>query len=222
MRPPARHARPTVEPLAANLPRPGAILMLLAPFAAVAVGLYLLRSAWLAILLYHAQIIGHAARCPRDAGVLRRGWSPRWFAGLGLSGLMVAALLPALLDPMLRSGLELGPWLGRHGLAGAGLPLFGCYYGLVHPVLEQHHWDPLRRDPRLGPVAHVAFAAYHLPVLVLFVKPGWAVLCCAVLLGASLVWARARARLGGLLVPVLSHLIADAGMIAAVCLRVAR
>jgi hypothetical protein len=192
--------------------------MVLAPFLAVGIGLYAFRNAWLAILLYHFMIVICAIRVPRKTSTLRDGWSISWLVYLGLPCALSAPLLVVFLGDALRTDIQLSAWLGRYRLSGIGLVLFVPYYGLLHPVLEQHHWDLLRRDPRLKSIVHILFAAYHVPVLALLLKPGWIALCFAVLVAASFSWAAARERLGGLSVPTLSHIIADVAVIGATCL----
>lgn len=198
-----------------RIPAPALIPMLLAPFAAVVVGLYMLHDGWLAIVLYHAQILLHAILFPRDLGALRRGWSARWLAGLGGASVLSALLLFVLLMRMLGPDVRLAERLAEYGLSGGAWLGFVLYYGLLHPLLEQHHWDALRRDPRLGQAGHLFFAAYHVLVLVLFMQPVWVAVCFLVLAGTSWVWARVSDRLGGLCVPAASHGIADTAMMLA-------
>ena len=190
-------------------------LMVAAPFAAVAAGLYGARSAWLTVLLYHAQILLWALLVPRSHGSLRSGWSARWLLYLGLPAAMTAPLVFVLLPAALRADVHLAEWLHRYGLSGVALAAFVPYYGVIHPLLEQYHWDALRRDPRLRTWAHFLFALYHVPVLALLLRPGWVALCFALLVSASFTWARTRRQLGGLCVPALSHVIADLAMICA-------
>jgi len=192
--------------------------MAIAPFASVVLGLYVLHSAWSALLLYHFQIVAWALRLPGDFAALRRGWSPSWLAYLGLPCVLSAPLLYILLGEALRADVRLGEWLGRYGLSGARLIAFACYYGLLHPLFEQLHWDTLRRRARPPAVAHAAFAAYHVLVLALLMKPAWVAVCFTILVATSWVWGRVRARLGGLSVPVCSHVIADAAIIGVTCL----
>ncbi|MBD3236997.1 MAG: hypothetical protein GF330_09855 [Candidatus Eisenbacteria bacterium] len=186
-----------------------------APFVAIGMGLYLLHDAWITILLYHALIILGGICVPRRLAVLRKGFSPAWLLRLGLPAALAGPLLLLLEDPALLPGLELRVWFADHGLSGTSLLLFLPYYGLLHPFIEQFHWDVLRRDRRLGALAHPLFAAYHLLVLVLLLRPVWAAVSFALLLGASWTWAHTRERLGGLATVAVSHLFADAALVSA-------
>jgi hypothetical protein len=191
--------------------------MAMAPFASVVLGLYVLRNAWSALLFYHVQIVIWALCVPREIAALRKGWSASWLMVLGLPCILSAPLLYVLLGEALRTDVQLREWLGRYGLSGAWLVVFACYYGLCHPLFEQFHWDILRRAARPQALAHVAFAAYHVLVLVLLLKPGWVAVSFVILLATSWVWGRVQARLEGLAVPILSHVIADAAIIGATC-----
>ncbi len=57
-----------------------------------------------------------------------------------------------------------------------------AYFGLVHPLLEQAHWTPLREAT---PIAHVAFAGYHMLVLASLLTVPWLAVCFVILTAAS-------------------------------------
>jgi hypothetical protein len=90
------------------------------------------------------------------------------------------------------------------------------YFGLVHPLLEQLHWGPLRERT---PWAHVFFAGYHVLVLGSLLRLPWLVLCALLLAGASMAWKHMAKRTGSLGAPVASHVGADLGVILAAWLR---
>lgn len=197
-------------------------LMVAAPFLAVILGLYVFRNAWLAVLMYHFQIVLFAVLVPRDLSVIRRGWSASWLLYLGIPCVLSGPLLFVLIERVLNPDIQLSLWLSGYGLSGTGLLLFVLYFGLLHPVLEQYHWDALRRDNRLHKLSHGFFASYHVLVLALVMKPAWVAFCFLVLFVASFTWAHVRERLDGLSVPILSHVIADAAFIGAVYLITVR
>jgi hypothetical protein len=165
-----------------------------------------LDNAWLAILAYHAQIL-----------LWRRGRLPRIRMPAQTRD-MLTALPAALAGPLLYGLLplvtrtDLAAWLGDHRLTGTALPAMVPYFGLVHPFLEQVHWGPLRKRTRW---AHPAFAGYHLLVLGSLLSTPWLVVCFAVLTAASLLWQRTGTRAGSLAVPVVSHMLADVGIVLA-------
>ena len=90
------------------------------------------------------------------------------------------------------------------------------YYGIIHPILEQIHWAPLREKT---PLAHLAFAGYHVLVVYSLLTPPWLVLCFGVLAAASFVWQRMTTRTTSLAGPIVSHVLADLGVVVVAWLR---
>jgi hypothetical protein len=182
------------------------VLKMTAPYLAVAVFWCVFRSAWLAILAYHAQILWWSR------GALPLLSKPRWtpltllVAPSALAGPLCWVLLPYV------TRVALSDWLAAYGLAGAGLAGMVLYYGLVHPVLEQSHWAPLRERT---PVAHIAFAGYHVLVLYSLLAVPWVAACFVVLAAASWLWQRMQRASGSLVPPIASHIAADLGMVIA-------
>ena len=93
---------------------------------------------------------------------------------------LAGPLLYFLLPRMTR--VDLSWWLADHRLSGAGFTVMVFYFGLVHPLLEQIHWAPLRESAPLG---HFAFAGYHMLVLYSLMKVPWLAACFVVLAAAS-------------------------------------
>ena len=180
------------------------LLKLLAPYVAVGIFWCVLSNGWLAILAYHAQIL-----------LWRRGSPPavRWRGG----GRGLLLVLPAVLTGPLLHGLlphiasaELSTWLESHQLTRLSLAIMVPYFGIVHPILEQLHWAPLRERT---PASHFMFAGYHVLVLHSLLPLPWLAVCFAVLSGASMAWHETARRSGSLAAPVASHVSADLGVI---------
>lgn len=186
---------------------------MLAPWIAVGLFWLWLRSAWAAILAYHALILLLPGRRLRDVA---RGWNTGLILASVLPCLLAGPLTWLLLPSMVRT--PVGEWLASFGLSGSALYLMAPYYGLVHPVLEQAHWGPLRARPGLALPASAMFAGYHGLVLSTVMEPTWIAVCIVVLFASSLAWTAMQRKTGGLMVPVLSHAAADAGMIVAALL----
>ncbi len=185
-------------------------LRALAPYIAVVTFWLIWPNAWLAILAYHAQILFwnwpflHKMRLPRDRKSLI----------LALPTVLVGPALYVLLP--LITCTELSTWLDTYQLSGPALVFMIPYFGFVHPVLEQIHWHPFREA---SDWYHPVFAGYHILVLSSLITPPWLILCFGVLVGASLVWKRLCHCRRGLTVPVLSHILADLGVIVAAWAR---
>jgi hypothetical protein len=214
-----------------------------AAYGAVAIGLYVLRSGWAAILLYHLVLVAAVLLCgsrgdvllgrgreqgtgaspgasistwlghDRSAGRALRGWRTSWALPLLV---LSAASGPVLLAlwPWIALDAPLPPVLERLGLSGVSFVGFAFYYSVVNPWIEEVYWRACYASVVRRPlVADVLFAGYHVMILVLVVQPYGAAAAAVVLVGASAAWrAIARAR-GGLLIPVVTHMAADASII---------
>lgn len=184
----------------------GRALRLLAPYLAVGVFWCGLSNGWLAILAYHAQILfwmrrdGPPALRPRSRSALL------YALPAVVAGPVAYFLLPYMVhtDP--------GGWLVDHRLGGLSFLVMIPYFGLVHPVLEQIHWAPLRNAT---PLAHPAFAGYHMLVLYSLLSWPWLIVCFVVLTAASFAWHEMTRRSGSLAAPILMHILADLGIILA-------
>jgi hypothetical protein len=184
-------------------------LKLLAPYLAVGLFWCVLGHAWLAILAYHVQILlwsRSSLKCWKKGNSSRYLWTAMPAA---LTGPLLYFLLPHVVQT------DLLDWLSRYHLSGLSLILMIPYFGLIHPILEQAHWAPLRRR---SPVAHVAFAGYHALVLHSLLQVPWLVACVLVLAAASFAWRWMTERSGSLVAATMSHILADLGMIVVACI----
>lgn len=184
-------------------------LRLAAPYAAVLFGWQVARSALVTLAIYSGlMLLMSAFALPR----IVKGWSAREF----ITGALPFALVGVgayLVLPHVPVHMPLRMWLQAFGVRGETVPLILVWFGLVHPLLEQAHWS----GPRLNtPAAHVAFAGYHGFILQTFLPVPWLIAVVAALGAVSWTWASIQRRTGGVLVPALGHLLADAGLAAAV------
>jgi hypothetical protein len=186
------------------------MLKLLAPYIAVVVFWCLWPNAWLAILAYHVQIV--LWRTPRlhEARGFRRPKAVALVLPTVLTGPVLYVLLPFI------TRTDISSWLAAHRLSGVSLLCMIPYFGLVHPVLEQIHWHPLRQETAWF---HPVFGGYHIVVLGSLLTIPWLILCLCVLVAASLAWKRMTRATGSLIVPAVSHSLADLGVIVAAWLR---
>ncbi|HCF95978.1 MAG TPA: hypothetical protein DEW46_13030 [Verrucomicrobia bacterium] len=188
------------------------ILQLLAPYIAVGIFWCGRSNAWLAILVYHVQIVLWGSREGRPAmSAGSRGRQAILLALLcALCGPLVYCLLPWI------TRIDLGQWLESHQLSGSSLLIMIPYFGLVHPLLEQRHWAGLRARTAW---AHPAFAGYHMLVLQSLLPVPWLLVSAVVLLAASILWEVAQRTTGNLAAPILSHILADLGIVLAAWAR---
>ncbi len=186
-------------------------LKMAAPYLAVGVFWCLLHSAWLAILAYHAQILWWSRGSLPKPAIPQRTPVMLLIAPMALAGPLLYVLLPRMIHA------DLSWWLADHRLFGAGFIGMVFYFGLVHPLLEQVHWTPLREST---PLAHFAFAGYHMLVLYSLMKVSWLAACFVVLVAASLLWRRMARESGSLVPSIASHIAADLGIMLAAWLMI--
>jgi membrane protease YdiL (CAAX protease family) len=185
-------------------------LRALAPYIAVVTFWCAWRSAWLAILAYHAQILLW------NWAALRKLRLPkaRKDVFLALPTVLAGPVLFVLLPLVAKT--DLSGWLDTYHLSGPALLLMIPYFGLIHPVLEQIHWGPLRET---AVWSHPVFAGYHMIVLSSLLALPWLIICFGVLVGASFVWRLIYHKTRGLTVVVASHILADLGVVVATWAR---
>jgi len=189
------------------------------PYAAVFLGLFVLRNAWAAILLYHAGVV-IVLRLDGRKGLLRavgHGWSAPAAAAVGIVCATGGLLLALLWSTIAREHVDLAKTLTDLHLSGLSWPAFAGYYVTVHPVLEEVFWRGYCTEAHRSPVAlDIAFAGYHVPVLCIFITVPWVIVGFGALWFASWIWRRSAARYSGLGVAIAGHMAADLSVIAAV------
>lgn len=188
---------------------------MLAPYFAVLPLWCWAHNAWACILVYHALILLWSRW---DLTRLALGWNRQHMWRVALPCLVVGPLVYILLPSMGKQPMS--DWLAAYGLSGMRLVLLVPYFGVVHPMLEQAHWSSLRTNRKVGALAHVAFAGYHVLVLASLMQTTWLVASFGILVLASIAWRRLElVSDGGLAVPVVSHLLVDSGLVLAAVFR---
>lgn len=182
------------------------VLKLLTPYFSVIVFWVFLHNAWLALLGYHLQILFWSKKSPFD-----KPWPNQKFyiaisLAMSVAGLFIYFVLPLI------SKLDLSAWLLQYQLTGWSWLLIIPYFGLIHPFLEQAHWGPLR-DKTL--TAHLFFAGYHAIVLYSLLPIFWLLASFIVLAIASFIWQQIAKHSNSYFAPVLSHILADFGVVIA-------
>ncbi len=191
------------------------------PYIAVVIGLYGLENAWVAMVGYHLgmAVVLWLARGRWDGKSLATGWS--WRVGVLVTPLFISAgVAILLLWPMVKlSGIVLADVLDAYGLGGGAWWLFVGYYCLINPPLEELYWRGLLNSGTGRPIGtDLLFGGYHGLVMGLFVTVPWAVITVVLLCAISWIWRLAGHRFNGLALPWATHVVADVGVMAAVCL----
>jgi len=187
----------------------------LLPYVAVLLGLYVLHSAWTAVLLYHMGMILTLMVRRRDWPRWFRGWSTGWAITLALMGALGGEAFCLLWPVLGLGGLKFE--LARLGLTGPGLVIFLWYFAIAGSWLEEAYWRGLLfRSSRGLVLRDVLFAGYHVLVLRLFLDWPWVLVSAVTLTITAWIWRQVARRCGGMVVPGLSHLTADVGIVLAV------
>lgn len=191
----------------------------LLPYAAVGIGVYAFKSAWIAIGIYYFGIVLFVAACGgrRLLGAVSKGWG--WGTGVLLSSVFfLSGAAVFVLWPFAKlEGIEIGGVLGDFGLAPTTGIVFAVVAVAVNPLLEELFWRGCFEDKvtRVS-VIDIAFAGYHGLALMLVIRV-WAVAgAFIVLCFASWVLRYVTDRCGGLAVPYIAHLAADISIVAGV------
>ena len=191
---------------------------LLMPCIAVLIGLNILRSAWAAILFYHAVIVIYLflTRSDRPRPALFRGWHTSTGIGLILLCACSGLLLVLLWTVIENVHGNLSAALYSFGLHGARWWLFAVYYVSLHPILEEIFWrGALSERNRSINFTDIAFATYHMLVLLHFLKIPWVIVVFVILVLVSWFWRSIAGRYHGLAIPVISHMTAGLGIMTA-------
>lgn len=191
------------------------------PYVAVAFGIYGLHSALAALGIYHAAMLAFIAAGPRSASLPAKRrfhayWAPLLAVFFGLGGVLLFVLWPLL-------GQDAGMVCERLGALGVTKdvwPYFATYFCIANSMLEELFWrGRLGSESRVLTSNDLLFAGYHSLVLVSFASPFWTApvfIACAL---AGWVWRRLRSASGGLALPILTHVVADVGIVVAVHMR---
>ena len=192
------------------------LISALVPYVAVLVGLYILKNAWIAIGLYHFGIVLFLIAGDRNNLLrkIRTGWNPKMAAaGVGMS-VMIFPVVFILWEHMRLENVHLDTALADFGLHVTSWFFFMIYFSTVQPFLEELYWRGyLEFNHKYFSWTDFAFAGYHILVLARFIQPTWLVVAFVVLTVAAYSWRYTASKLEGLIIPLLSHIVADVSII---------
>jgi hypothetical protein len=183
------------------------------PYAAVPAGLFLLHSAWAAMLGYQLGILLFLAARPRllqlEPRVSRATnlWGAVMLAVCLLSGPLAVLLWPGAAR---LSGAGLAAWLSGEGIAPSAWPWFVASMCITTPWLEELYWRAwLGRSVRPALETSAWFAGYHLLVLMPVLRPAWLALAFFSLTSAGWAWQGLLRSRNGFRWAVFCHAAAD-------------
>jgi len=188
--------------------------------AGIALGLYSFHSGWMAILLYHAVLVGAMLLGkPRkvQVGAIFLGYRTAPALGLVLLSCVVGCGLFWLIRSLDPSGSFTLRQLSRAGFTVPALMPFALYASVINPVLEELFWRGNYAVPR-GWISDVSYALLHLPIFCFFGKltPWQLVIPVFGLVMAGLVWRLVARRLDGLASGIIGHGAGDLAFLVAI------
>lgn len=188
------------------------------PYLAVWAGLFLFKSAWLALVCFHVAIA--AALIPLKPSLPFTTFIKPAKVKNVLPGLILCAVsgigLYYLRGP-LRIADDLGSQLTELGLSGNVWFGFIAYFTVVNPLFEEYFWRGILGGETKGlHWSDVIYAGYHLMVVWDKTHPFSMIFMFAVLTFIGWFWRQLYRRDGSLLAPVLGHMAADLSILIAV------
>lgn len=184
----------------------------IAPYAAVFLGLYVLRNAFLSILLYHAGVLTsiYIYRKELDIKDVFSFNSKRLTLIIslicGLSGISILLIWDFIKLP----GMDLTRTMSEIGLTGNTKVLFLIYFSTIHPFVEELFWRfLLKTRAKYISMDDVLFALYHVMVLAMFLKFQYIVICFIALIIVARFWRYLQHNLSENMAVILSHAVAD-------------
>jgi len=205
----------------------------LAPTVLVAIGLHVAHRVtltftlffiWLAIVPLIDHLVIQKQSLSRVVGVWGlTGTIQQALIGLGLGIFFTLAILIGAyyMHDMLFDIEHLRSWLEQWHFTGNQSVLLFVVLVLLNPILEEIYWRaylPSRTGQTPGSfrnllLASLWFTAYHLVVIIPIFNWPFNVLAALSIYAAGLLWGWIRDRSHSLLAPILSHMLADLGIV---------
>lgn len=193
-------------------------LAFILPYFAVWAGLFLFKSAWLALVCFHI-VIAAALILLKPSLPLNVFIRPAKFTHLALSLFLcvVSGLALYLLRDIFQIADNLNLQLAELGLSGNVWFGFITYFTVVNPFFEEYFWRGVLGSSTKGfYFGDLLYAGYHVMVVWNKTHPFSILFMLAVLTSIGWYWRQLYHRDGSLLAPVLGHMAADLSILIAV------
>jgi membrane protease YdiL (CAAX protease family) len=186
---------------------------------AVIAGVFFLRNAFAAVLFYHMVLLVCILKLNGASAFrkLTKGFH-RYIGPVIVIGGIVPGLVIVYAWPLAKTaGIDLPNTLSSLNMGGPMLLLFALYACFVNPILEEAFWRGSfdKRSIWPNPI-DALFAGYHAVAISPVVKPLFAVLLFAALVFTAWLFRQLYRLTGGLLIPFITHVIADIAILYAI------
>lgn len=192
---------------------------LCSPYLAVILGIWFLKNALAATLFYHAVLLICIYGITRFNifGFFLMGF--KWSIGLVLClggiipGIVILCFWPAArLD-----GIDLAKMMTLLKLYPLWFLFFAIYACLINPLLEEAFWRGCFRNQSFAPdFIDVLFSGYHALAVTCVIRAPFVVFVFLAMVGVGWLFRLVYRKTGGLLIPLLTHCIADIAILYAV------
>jgi membrane protease YdiL (CAAX protease family) len=185
------------------------------------VGLFIFRTAWSSLLTFHIAILISLliAKPNIPLSILFTGRDIQWIL---ISILLCGSSGVTLYFFWDKFGIanDLAAHVEAMGLSASTWIPFITYFTLVNPLLEEYFWRGYLGSPTTNfYLSDFLYAGFHGLILLNKVQPSMIVYSLALLVLAGWFWRQIARTDGGLLAPVLGHMMADLTILLAVYLR---
>jgi hypothetical protein len=191
------------------------------PYLAVAIGLFWVENAFLALLGFHFAILLSTvlARSSIPIKILFKSTDLRWVA---LSILLCGSSGISLYFFWSYFGIasNLPVYLASYDLKRSTWPLFITYFVVANPLIEEYFWRGYLGSPTRGLYpSDFLYAGFHALILMNKMPTGAIIYSLVVLVLAGWFWRQLARIEAGLLASVLGHMVADFTILMAVYWR---
>ena len=190
-------------------------------YIAVGIGLFVVRNAFGALLLFHFTILLSVliVKSKVPIKILFTGHDIKWILIsvllCGSSGITLYFLWDRF-----EIAADISQRVREIGLTSSTWFWFIAYFTLVNPWIEEYFWRGFLGSPtRNFYLSDFFYAGFHGLILLNKVQPSMIVYSLALLILTGWLWRQIARADNGLLAPVLSHMAADFSILMAVYLR---
>lgn len=189
------------------------------PYAAVLIGMYVFRSAFIAMGTYHAGMLA-VLFASRSRHKLTKPEGP-FLLYLTAPIFAAGGYIFYLIWPYIAHGQQISIRLNDYGLSPVIWPVFAVYFVVVNSAIEEFFWRGFLSDNGIKLNRNdMLFAGYHSLVLLAFTDIIWTIPVFAACVFAAWLWRQLKAKTQSLLLPLLTHFCADLTIMWAVHMRV--